>query len=91
MALYDDIALALGPIISMKGRLTSFEQDVFDIALADVKALCDDEDEQEKITADMMLELEQELEDRGGSPRPVDSPHVVTDQPPQKAATTDPS
>lgn len=69
MSLYEDMKLALAPIIGMRERLTSFEQQVFDDALVQVEALCDEEDDQAKITADMMLELEVEL-DNGGRGRP---------------------
>jgi hypothetical protein len=84
MSLYEDMKGALAPVIGMRDRLTSFEQQLFDDALAEVQALCEDEDEQAKITADMMLELEVELDNAGGS-RPDDSPpNANPAQPPQK-------
>lgn len=74
MALYDDIRLALGPIIAMRERLTTFEQQVFDDAMIDVKGVCDDEDRQARITANMMLELEVALEDAEGGPGDASGP-----------------
>jgi hypothetical protein len=91
MSLYEDMKCALAPIIGMRNRLTSFEQQLFDDALAEVQALCDDEDEQAKIAAEMMLELEQEIDNAGEAACAPASPGAFSAQPPQKHGEAEPS
>lgn len=76
MALADDIALALGPVRQIAERLSALERDAVNAALEDVRRMCDDEEAQARITADMMMELEQRLEDMesAGGPREAEAP-----------------
>lgn len=91
MSLYEDMSVAMYPLVRLRERLTSFEQQLFDDAMLDIKGICDDEDEQAKIAAEMMLELEQEIDSGGETAGRTISPGAVSAQPPQKHGEAEPS
>lgn len=63
MSLTDTIRLALGPVHGIAERLSALERDVIENALGEVYAVCQDEEREQRISADMILELHQQVDD----------------------------